>query len=86
MKYQVYVLKDLAADVFGQPMFALSKGGQVRSFGDEINRPDEKNMLYMHPEDFDLYVCGEYNDYGAIFECEAPQLVVRGRDLKQRKE
>lgn len=86
MKYLVFGLKDLAADVFGQPMFALSKGAQVRSFGDEVNRADEKNPLYMHADDFDLYFVGTFEDADASFECLArPELVVRGRDLKRKE-
>lgn len=86
MIYQIFCLKDLAADVFGQPMFAASKGGQVRSFGDEVNRADDKNPLYMHADDFDMYFLGQYDDYKATFEIlNTPELVIRGRDLKRKE-
>lgn len=85
MNYLVFALKDRAANVFGQPMFSTSKGGQVRALGDEINRADEKNPLYMHAEDFDLYFLGEYDDASAMFLCSQPELVVLGRDLKRKE-
>lgn len=86
MKLLMFVLKDRAADVFGQPMFSTSKGGQVRALGNEINRAAPDNQLYMHPEDFDLYYVGQYDDSGAVFESCVPELVVLGRDLVAKKE
>lgn len=84
MKYYVLAMKDRAADVFAVPMFVVNKGSAVRSFGDEINRSDEKNQLYKHPEDFDLYELGEYEDSTAEFKTEGvPRLLARGQDLKR---
>lgn len=81
MIYLVLCIKDRAADAFGQPMFVASKGGAIRSFGDEINRKEPNNQLAAHPEDFDLYELGTYDDSSASFECSSPRLVVVGKDL-----
>lgn len=83
MKYLIFVLKDRAADVFGQPMFSTSEGSQVRAFSDEVNRADEKNMLYLHPDDFDLFRVGSFDDQTAVFETQLPELVVLGRSVKK---
>lgn len=83
MIYKIFALKDRAAKVFGQPMFSVSEGGQVRAFSDEINRPDDKNMLYLHPDDFDLYRLGDYDDESGSFVSYPAELVVMGRSLKK---
>lgn len=81
MKYVMLAVRDRAADVFGQPFFQTSIGGAIRSFSDEINRKGDNNMLAQHPEDFDLYELGSYDDNAADFEILAkPRQVAVGKD------
>lgn len=81
MKLIVLSVRDRAADCFGQPMFVVSLGGAIRSFGDEINRKDVNNQLSKHPEDFDLYQIGEFDDNSAeLIPCKPRQVAV-GKDL-----
>lgn len=79
----LYVLsiRDRAADVFGQPIFVAAKGAAVRSFGDEINRKEANNNFAAHPEDFDLYELGTFDDNTGTFECSTPRMVAIGKDL-----
>lgn len=78
----VMSVRDRAADVFGQPMFVASRGGAIRSFGDEVNRADANNALHKHPEDFDLYELGIYDDSTASFTLEdKPRQLAIGKDL-----
>lgn len=81
MKYVIFAVRDRAADVFGTPMFGVSKGTIIRGFGDEINRKDPNNQLNKHPEDFDLYELGSYNDETGLFDCGSPRQVAVGKDL-----
>lgn len=83
MKYTVCAVRDRAADVFGQPIFTTSVGAAVRSFGDEVNRADEKNQLYNHADDFDLYKLGTYDDAAGVFECGTPEQVAVGKNLRR---
>lgn len=83
MKYIVCTVRDSAANVFGVPMFLASKGQAIRSFSDEVQRDAPDNMLFKHPEDFELYYLGEYFDSEASFECAVPQLMIRGVDCKK---
>lgn len=86
MRLVIVAIRDRAADVFGQPSFVPALGSAIRGFADEINRPDEKNTFWKHPEDFDMYELGSYDDAGATFELlEKPRQVAVGKDL-QRKE
>lgn len=81
MIYKVLAVRDRAADAFGQPMFVAGIGGAIRSFGDEINRREPNNSLAAHPEDFDLYELGEYDDSNASFTCGAPRQIAIGKDM-----
>lgn len=82
MIYKVCCLKDRAADCFGQPIFANSTGSAIRSFSDEINRADNKTALAMHPEDFDLYLLGTFDDNTAEFDLCRPTQIAIGKDQK----
>lgn len=80
MNLFVVSVRDRAADVFGQPMFVVSIGGAVRSFADEVNRVDPQNVLNRHPEDFDLYVLGSFDDNTGAFTTESPRQIAIGKD------
>lgn len=84
MKYVVLAVRDRAADVFGQPHFAVHVGSSIRGFGDEINRAAPDNAFNKHPEDFDLYELGTFDDATGVFECHTPRQVAVGKDLVRR--
>lgn len=85
MNYVIVSVRDRAADVFTPPMFVPSLGVAMRSFSDEVNRADEKNMLYQHPEDFDLYQFGTYDDGVGKFDLlESPRQVCIGKDVVRK--
>jgi hypothetical protein len=83
VKYKIVAVRDRVADVFGVPNFVLNLGAAVRGFGDEIRRPhsDERpNPFNQHPDDFDLYHLGEYDDAAATFEVHAPKQIAVGKN------
>jgi len=83
MKLSLCSVKDRAADAYGRPMFVPSTGVAIRSFSDEINRNDSDNQLYNHPDDFDLYEFGEFDDNTGKFELyEQPKLLSLGKQVK----
>lgn len=76
-------VKDRAADAYGRPMFVPSSGVAIRSFSDEINREDKDNQLYNHPDDFDLYEFGVFDDSTGMFQLhEQPKLLSLGKQVK----
>lgn len=84
MKLQILTVKDRATDEYGNPMFLVSIGQAVRSFGDEVNRQDPQNNLYNHPDDYDLYHLGTYDTANAKFEMlENPERVATGTNVKK---
>jgi len=80
-RYKVFAIRDRALDCFGQPFFAPSVGAALRSFSDEINRQDPNNALARHPEDYDLFTLGEYDDQTGEFDTCRPSQVAVGKDL-----
>lgn len=81
MKYIVVAVRDRAADVFGQPAFVASIGTALRSFGDEINRKADNNPFAAHPEDFDLYHLGSFDDSTGEFDnMLPPRQIAVGKD------
>jgi len=76
-------VKDSAAEAFGRPMYLQSLGVAIRSFTDEVNREDKDNQLFNHPDDFDLYELGVFDDSLGKYELrENPTVIVRGKDVK----
>jgi len=83
MKLILASVKDRAADAYGRPMFVPSSGVAIRSFSDEINRSDAENQLYNHPDDFDLYEFGDFDDNSGSFNLhEQPKLLALGKQVK----
>jgi len=83
MKLIICTVKDRAADAYGRPMFVPSTGVAIRSFSDEINRNNADNQLYNHPDDFDLYELGEFDDNSGLFSLhEQPKLLSLGKQVK----
>jgi len=83
MKLSLCSVKDRAADAYGRPMFVPSTGVAIRSFSDEINRAADDNQLYNHPDDFDLYEFGEFDDNSGRFNLhEEPKLLSLGKQVK----
>jgi hypothetical protein len=83
MKYVICTVKDRAADAYGRPMFLAAIGQAIRSFTDEINKDYEDNQMFNHPDDFDLYDLGVFDDSNGYFTLnEEPKLLVRGKDVK----
>lgn len=84
MKHVVVAVRDRAADTFGRPFFVAAVGQAVRSFSDEVNRPDKDNQLFNHPEDFDLYEVGTFDDdVGLLVGLDRPRMVAVGKDMKK---
>lgn len=87
MKLHILSVKDNAAQIFGRPFYSQSTGAAIRNFVDEVNRPAEDNQLYKHPEDFDLYSVGTFNDETCEFNLFAfPKVLTRGKDVVIPKE
>ena len=83
MKMIVCSIKDRAADAFGRPFYVPAVGVAIRSFQDEVNRKSDDSQIYAHPDDFDLFELGVFNDDSGLFELfEQPKLLMLGKQAK----
>lgn len=80
---KVVIVRDIKANVWGNPAFVHSVGGAIRSFGDECTKTDG-NPFAMHPEDYELYHVGEYDELTGTFTfLEQRQQVALGSNFKK---
>lgn len=87
MELQVVAIYDAKAQAYGTPNFVVSLGVAIRGFTDEVNRPDPKSVLYMHPDDFVLHHLGTFHDDTAVFtQPGIPREICRGREVAIRNQ
>lgn len=72
MRFFAVSIRDRQADCYTPPMFSQSLGMAERGFRDQVNRADENNVIYKHPEDFELFHVGYYDDNTGAFESVVP--------------
>ena len=85
MKMLVCTIRDRAAEAYGRPFFLPATGVAIRSFQDEVNRDAPDNQVYAHPDDFDLYELGVFDDFDGKFALhDDPKLLALGKQLKNR--
>lgn len=76
-------LKDTATQAFGTPFFVHAPAQAVRSLRDAVNDKDSKSDIARHPEDFELYDIGEFDELtGQITARNSPLFVCRAKDLR----
>lgn len=86
MIYEVCAVYDRAAEAFSRPVFVQSTGMMVRSFSDEVNREAEDNPIFHHPEDFDLFHLGSFDDSTGRFDLLSDvRRLARADDLTTRR-
>lgn len=81
MELRIYAVKDRATDAYAQPMFLQTNNQAIRLFQDEVNRAAPDNALNKHPDDYDLYYIGKWENESALLTpTERPELIMRGKD------
>lgn len=82
MNFIVLSVRDRAVEAFGRPIFVPAVGAGIRSFQDEINRVAEDNLMNRHPDDYDLYELGRFDDSSGRFHLlEEPRQIAIGKQL-----
>jgi len=67
-----------------RPFFVPAIGAAVRSFGDEVKRVAPDNELSRHPDDYELFELGQFDDSSARFQMlPEPRSIARGKDFKE---
>jgi len=86
MKWTICSVRDSASGLFGRPIFVAALGQAVRGFADQVNDPQKEGDLARHPEDFELFELGKFDDVEGVFELVKPRSVSRGKDVAAPKE
>lgn len=82
-KLFVCAVRDSAMKAFAPPFCVPATGVAVRGFTNEVNRAEANNQVYLHPEDFELWELGRFEEETGEFEQSSPVCLVRGKDLKK---
>lgn len=82
MKHGVFAVRDTCIGSFLMPMFFPNNAGAVRALGDAVNKPKEDNNFYQHPEHYQLYHIGNFDDeVGIVVSLPAPEFIVDCQSL-----
>lgn len=82
MMIQIVSVFDQALQSYSRPVFVASTGVAIRSFQDEVNRPDSE--IRKHPKDYVLYHLGEFDDeLGQFYPIDPSQLVTAVQLVKE---
>lgn len=78
MKLFLIATRDIKTDSYGVPITTQHLGSAIRAFEDQIQgkTPNGDQTLINHPEDFELYQLGYYDDNTGEFENAKMQLAV----------
>lgn len=82
MRYVICSVRDSAADCFQRPFFMPTTAVAVRLFGDEVKDKIDTNPMNRHPEHFELFELGIFDDATAKVQMlEAPRSLARATDF-----
>lgn len=69
---------DRKIGAYGRPLFCRAIGEGMRIFRDEVNRAAEDNILFKHPEDFDLFHVGSFDEFSGRLVAIDPVMLDTG--------
>jgi len=90
MKLYIVSIYDRITEMYNRPYFVPALGMATRNFADEINNAKQDNPLYKHPDHYELFLIGHFEDSTGEVAAESPprrlsmgcECVVREEDVK----
>lgn len=76
----ICAVRDSAMNAFMRPFVVPAVGMAIRSFSDEVNRVAEGNALNAHPEDYELYSIGTFDEETGAVAGHPHAVLIRGKD------
>jgi len=80
---KIYAIRDRALDAYNRPFFLQADGAAIRAFQDEIN--NKESELSKHPDDYDLYTIGSFDDNKGVISAHEPLQIAIGKQLVYRE-
>lgn len=69
----ICTIRDSVANTYGRPFFTATRGTALRSFIDMCNdTPSPDNPIAQHPEDYELFELGTFDDQTGRFDLVEP--------------
>lgn len=87
MELQIVAVRDIKTNIYLPPMYFHHKGQAIRAFEDQCR--DKSNELGKHPEDYELWWLGVWEDHHGRFEIEhdggttTPNQLAAGSNYKE---
>lgn len=81
---KVFSVFDSKLATFGRPWFQMTDAAALREFADAVNDgSNPNNQWHSHPEDFSLYLVGQFDDQqGELIPCAPSSLVTASSLIK----
>lgn len=76
MKIHLVAIRDIKTNMFSNPSAVSSLGGAIRDFGDQCRSENKQDLIAKHPEDFELYQLGEYDNESGKLTNDLKQIAV----------
>ncbi len=84
MEQRVYSVFDIKGKCYTKPFFMVHNGEALRLFGDAVN--DEKTTLNKHPEDYQLFLIGTFDDNSGQLKSKSnPEFLSNAVDFVKEK-
>lgn len=81
---KIFSVLDTKGCFFGQPFYDQREASAVRSFGDAVNDgSNPNNQWHKHPEDFQLFLIGEFDNETGHITGVVPKALVSGNSLME---
>lgn len=85
MKLYVYSVFDSKSRCYSNPFYMANDGMAIRAFTDNVN--NKESTSHHHPEDYSLYLLGDYDDTTGEIECknETRKLLVTATQVQNKE-
>lgn len=80
MIYILCVIHDRSVNAYINLHCVRAEGQAIRQFQDAINDP-QAGSIHKHPDDYDLYRVGTYDDDGGTIQTEEKRKLADGKQL-----
>lgn len=81
---QLFTVRDTKSKSFHRPFTARTPEDATRILQQNVNDPNPQNLMNQYPEDFDLWLIGNFDELtGQLVGLPAPEHVVKAIALKR---
>lgn len=81
MQYILCVIHDRSINAYINLHCVRAEGQAIRQFQDAVNDQAAGGSIHKHPDDYDLYRVGTYDDDNGAVTPESPKKICDGKQL-----